>query len=345
MAIVSIMRDWGSSPSIVRITTTNTLAEVAITGYVDTQSAIIDDLNKGAFDWLVGDLILITASDGDGFFQFTTNDFATFVALSSGGGGGSVVLPTVANRIAHFTDTDGTISSDAADISNDGDIAAGSSGIEGALASYPPTPASGSLILQAVDNAGGDFICAIKNPASTSQSNNYTLPTTFVPELKLMAGVVVAPFVDGNLIKAFGTDGIMLDSGIPVTSLANLYTTIDIFINTNVLAMGGTVLALPAFFGTYRIRNIMINTSSGFTGGDRDVSLQDVGAIPYTVVTAALLATPVNTLWGQTGLPYPVGTPCNRQSVFNQDVYLVYSGGTTDYDPDQLISITISFTQ
>ncbi len=86
MAILSIMRDWGTDPSIVRITTDDDLAAITTAGYLidPVIEASIESINHGAFEWVDGDLVAIVYDGGEGFFTHdTTND--TFVALPTGG--------------------------------------------------------------------------------------------------------------------------------------------------------------------------------------------------------------------------------------------------------------------
>lgn len=70
MAITNIARDWGYGPSIVRITSTDTLATVIASGYLAAQADEILALNKGAFDWEDGDIVAIVYSGGKGFFNY-----------------------------------------------------------------------------------------------------------------------------------------------------------------------------------------------------------------------------------------------------------------------------------
>jgi len=78
MAITAISRDWGVSPSIVRVTATNTLAQITTAGYLTTEAANIEALQNGAFEWVEGDLVCINYSDGEGFFTRDADD-NTFV--------------------------------------------------------------------------------------------------------------------------------------------------------------------------------------------------------------------------------------------------------------------------
>jgi len=75
---------------------------------------------------------------------------------------GEVILPTIANHIATYTNTTGTLSEDASIAINAGNIQAGLSGTAGAFISYPLVPNNGSLRLSA-SNAGGNFQTTISN--------------------------------------------------------------------------------------------------------------------------------------------------------------------------------------
>lgn len=82
MSIIAISRDWGVEPAIVRITTTNNLAEITATGYLTSQEDEIELLNNGVFEWVETDVVLINYDGGIGFFvRDALND--TFDAISA----------------------------------------------------------------------------------------------------------------------------------------------------------------------------------------------------------------------------------------------------------------------
>lgn len=208
MAITSITRDFNDVPNIVRLVSSDTLAEVAAADYLTTQISILTALNSGIWQWLPNDMVLVSASDGLAFFTVSA-DLSTLDLYSTAGNGG-VTLPVVSgdfsvfdgtlggmqdlgyapsnpakttvvmangavivNHIATYVDTAGTIGDDAATAINGGNIQAGLSGTAGVLSSFPPTAANGSLILAAV-NAGGAFNTTISN-GTMGQSTLYTL--------------------------------------------------------------------------------------------------------------------------------------------------------------------------
>ena len=73
MPILALSRDWGVAPSIVRMTTSDDFAVITAAGYLAAQSAVIEDIQHGAFEWLPGDNIAITYSDGNGLFTMDAN--------------------------------------------------------------------------------------------------------------------------------------------------------------------------------------------------------------------------------------------------------------------------------
>ena len=103
------------------------------------------------------------------------------------------------------------------------------------------------------------------------------------------------------------------------------------------LATGGTILIVGGSnFTQYRVRDVRINYSaSGLSGGggNRLVQITD-GTTVYNNagITAALLGTPVNTMWGGSGNPLPAATVAlNALTQNNAELVAKYAGGTTDY--------------
>lgn len=249
MAITQISRDYGDNVSIVRITTTSTLAQASVSGYILAQDANIVALNNGAFSWLESDMTLVYASDG-WMFANISSDFESlepmvfsttvvgtpvvvgnFAVFASTGGNiedlgylpsdatkTAVVMAGSAvtiGRIAHFVDTAGTVDDTAGAVTNAGGIYAGLSGTAGVLRSYPSAATSGYLGLTAVASAG-DYAAIISN-ASLGQSTTWTLadPASATSKILQSAGSLVS----GNTVAASGTAGLMVDTGTPTNAL------------------------------------------------------------------------------------------------------------------------------
>jgi hypothetical protein len=86
MAITSLVRDYGVTPCIVRMLTTDNLATITTAGYLDTQTIAFNKINGGAFQWVSTDLVLADYSNGQAFFTLSS-DFSSLVDFFEPGGG------------------------------------------------------------------------------------------------------------------------------------------------------------------------------------------------------------------------------------------------------------------
>jgi len=110
---------------------------------------------------------------------------ANWSLILPGQDSGGVVLPTIVDRIATYTNTTGTISEDADVAANNGDIQAGGFGTAGELISANTDQTLyGDLRLAAAPNSG-NFRVAIAN-ANHAQSSTYTIPDTGVGSAKFV---------------------------------------------------------------------------------------------------------------------------------------------------------------
>ena len=206
MAVTGISRDFTSNVSIVRMVSNDDLATVSASGYITDQTDNITALNSGTWEWLDSDIIAVYASDGHGLYQFENSDFTTLESLLTGG----ITLPVVsgdfaifdgtagdlqdlgyspsdatktkvvmangavvANRLAKFIDTAGTIDDGTSAATNLGDIYAGEAGTAGAFRSYGTSNVGGYLGLTGINNSG-NFSVVISNVAH-GQSTTYSI--------------------------------------------------------------------------------------------------------------------------------------------------------------------------
>jgi hypothetical protein len=162
----------GVFPAIIYILTNDTLAEVTATGY-------LDGIVSGGTPLSEADIACVTtktspnaASTQVGWFGvIKSGENWSLTATTSAGG---VILPTIANHIATYTNALGNLSEDAATAINGGNIQAGLSGTAGYLASFPATLAKGSLRLVGAASAG-DTVTTVTN-ASQAAARTYTIP-------------------------------------------------------------------------------------------------------------------------------------------------------------------------
>lgn len=190
------------------------------------------------------------------------------ITLTAWGNPGDVVLPTIANYIAHFTNTSGTLSSAPANVINAGNIQAGLSGTAGTLASFPATAANGSLIVSAL-NAGGAFNTTIRN-STMGQSSVVSIPDPGAATANF--AVAPAALVNNNLVKASGTAGLIADAGIVATAV--MQTTA-----VNTMSGSGQIILVKAN-GTEAANAV---TASGNAGVITTSSLSTAGGASYAI--------------------------------------------------------------
>lgn len=146
-------------------------------------------------------------------------------SLVPAGNPGDIVLPTIANHIATYTNATGTLSEDAATAINGGNIQAGLSGAAGYFASFPSAASKGSLRLTAVANTG-DTLVTISN-ALHGQASVYSIPDSGAST----ANFIISKSVTGNqhiTVGSFTVDSGQLISGLAVggfTGKLSLYPT------------------------------------------------------------------------------------------------------------------------
>ena len=209
-------------------------------------------------------------------------------------------------------------------ITGGGNFLAGASGAAGAFYAYPATAASGRLALVPVTNATGNFDTTISNGAAIAQSQVLT-----IPDVGAATGFINGQTVTANLTPA----------GVIITK--------DITLGFAALAAAGQVTIQAALAtAQFKVRDIKVNYgAAGLSGGggDRLVTVTD-GTTVYNNagITAALLGTPVNTVWGGTGNPLPGTVSMETATVAGAKLYAVYSGGAADFTAGSVV-ITVTY--
>jgi len=153
----------GVLPSLAYIQTTDPLDTALTTGYLTKAVE-----NGASFSTpclaAVSTMETSTSTPKIGWFSVVNSGSVWSLVNASSPVAGVVALPTIANHIAIFSDTDGALGEDAATAINGGNIQAGLSGTAGTLASFPATASKGSLLLTAVANTGNTNV-SISNAA------------------------------------------------------------------------------------------------------------------------------------------------------------------------------------
>jgi len=339
----------GLSLKIPRIVTTSTLSQITTAGWYNNNQVASGQPSVNPQDVIAVCHDYGTSSQATAFFNVSigANGVVTLSQADS-----SVVLPTIANHIATYTNTSGTLSEDPATAISGGNIQAGLSGTAGYLASFPSTGLKGSLRVAAVANTGNTVTTLSNNAMGQTSAINIPDPANAIGQL--LIGATATPFVSGNFPVNSGTAGLMVDSGVAASALSqslsnvsnNHVTFTKIFTLTfTQLATAGKVniVTHPSATATFFIQDVKVLKSTGLSGGggDRLLAISDGTTVFNNAgITAALLGTPIFTLWGGTGNPIPVGAI--DTSAAGADIYFQYTGGTTDYTAGSVqIAVTL----
>lgn len=213
----------GVAAPIITIDTNDTQSEVLATGYLNGIQRQTGQLSESMIAKVTTKTTPAATSTDVGWYEVAKS--GDNWSLSVTDSPGNVVLPTTANRIAVYTDANGTLSQNATTAVNGGairalgNVVAGQSGTAGYVASFSATPTTGYLALQAVANSG-DFATTIAN-AAMGQTSTFTIPNPSNAAARFLVGATATPFVSGNFPVASGTGGLMVDSGLAAANIQN----------------------------------------------------------------------------------------------------------------------------
>lgn len=283
MAILDIQThqtgEAGVLPSYATILTSDTEAAVLTAGYLN---AAVQNGASFALPCIakISTKSSSTAAYQVGWYQIT--HVGADWSVVPAGNPGDIVLPTVANQLVHATGTTGTLSTDAADVVNLGNITAGASGTAGVLSSFPGTAAKGSLKVTAVANTG-DTVVTISN-AAHGQASVISIPD---------GGQATAEFVisDSAGTQNITSGGLQVDAGIVSSGLAagGFVGEFDAYPTTTasgVLSLKAAVNATGDFDTTI---------SNGVAIGQSQViSIPDVGAATGSFLVSGLASADVS---------------------------------------------------
>lgn len=273
----------GFSPKIPRVITQSTLAVVTAAGWWNN-NPVSGELALQSQDMVCICYAYGTANQATDLFGVTigANSIVTLSLAES-----DVVLPTIANHIATFTNTSGTLSEDPATAISGGNIQAGLSGTAGTLASFPATMAKGSLIVAGVANTGNTNT-TISNVAM-GQASVVSIPDPANALGRFLVGATATPFTSGNVVKASGTGGLMVDAGFALHSgttaayagggTSNAFVTTNMtsasIVNATILSQTNAASIVKAVPGT----NTLTVTFSADPGASTTVNWISVTAV------------------------------------------------------------------
>lgn len=181
--------------------------------------------------------------------------------------------------------------------------------------------------------------CTITNTA-TGLVVGYLLDSAglVINNLGIVSGFFNDPGLLSNYYGDMNFNGALKINGQPAipaiiasVDLASNIICADPLLTFGALAAGAHNLLFTATSGaTYKIRNMRLNYSLPFAGGDRDVAITD-GVTVYSLIPAAQFIAPFTGYWGSSILPLAPTVDVSVPTVISTDLYAVYSGGTTDY--------------
>ena len=211
----------------------------------------------------------VTKTGTYGIFTVTISNNGVITLVEFTGTSG-IVLPTIANHIATYTNTSGTLSEDPATAITGGNLQAGLSGTAGTLISFPATASKGSLIVAGVANTGNTNT-TISN-AAMGQASVVSIPDPANALGRFMVGATATPFVSGNFPIASGTGGLFIDSGAAPGSFANLT-------GINTFSGAGQIILAKA----NGVESANAVTASGNAGVITTSSLTTAGGATYVI--------------------------------------------------------------
>lgn len=159
----------------------------------------------------------------------SAGDYTVTVANASYGQSSVVSIPDAGAATANFilsataagTQSIGTglsiVGANNVQTTGGGNFIAGASGTDGIFVSFPATATSGTLNLAAVTNATGDFDTTISNAAAVAQDQVISIPDVGAATGEFI--IKTAALVNGNVVVASGTGGVVVDGGVAPAAL------------------------------------------------------------------------------------------------------------------------------
>ena len=219
----------GLNLKIPRVVTSSTLAQVTAAGWWNNNPVSSGQPGLNSQDLIGLCYAYGSSSQASAIFSVSigANGIVTLLLAES-----SVVLPTIANHIATYTNVSGGLGEDPSLAISGGNIAAGLSGTMGGLRSYPATASKGYLALQGVANAANYGITISNNSMSQGTTISFADPGNAVGQFLVAA--TNTPFVSGNFPQNSGTAGLMVDSGLAVSAVSGAITQLGVLYQVSV---------------------------------------------------------------------------------------------------------------
>jgi hypothetical protein len=159
--------------------------------------------------------------------------------------------------------------------------------------------------------------------------------------------------IDSQVTASVSSINILALTDVTRTTLAKniidntrIFQGVGIFSN---LASAATRILINAELASeqYRISNIFLEVVDGFAGGggDRNLAIRDSTTVYTTIPAASLQTYGARGAWGSAVLPYGAANSLVTATQEGLDLYMQYSGGTTDYSTAGVIVIYVEATR
>jgi|GEM_PF-1257725 len=292
MAITSISRDWGTLPSIVRITATNTLAEITTTGYLTAQASNIATLNNGPFEWVDGDFVAIDYSNGQGFFvRDAVNE--TFDAAAASPGTLSDTLQDGDIFVGDATNT-------AVGVSPSGDITLSNTGVfgiaTGVIVNADINAAAAIAFSKLATLASANILVGSAGGVATSVAVTGDVTITNAGVTAIAAGVIVNADINAAAAIAFSKLAALPSAQILVGSAGNVATAVAMSGDVAISNTGATTIQAGAIdlamlsAGITPAYIVVFAGKEADAGGDATVAITQAGVLDTDLVFAQVQA-------------------------------------------------------
>lgn len=170
---------------------------------------------------LSGHLVVAAANNAGGNFNTTISNAVSVgqsqvVTIPDGGNAASNFIISKSAGTQHITA--GALQVDAGALESG--LAAG--GFVGLVKAFPTTASEGFIAIQGAANGSGNFGTTLSNQTTQAQAQVLTFPDVGATTGNVLAAG--AALVSGNLPKASGVSGAIIDSGITATSISGAIT-------------------------------------------------------------------------------------------------------------------------
>lgn len=260
----------GVAPNLRFMVSSDNLATITTAGYLNTTN--MDSATPLSNNDVIMALYAYNTQTTAGTFGIFTVSISssTGITLVEWTGTSGVILPTIANHIATYTNTTGTLSEDAATAINGGNIQAGLSGTAGTVASFPSTASKGSLVLAAVANTG-NTTTTISN-AAMGQASVISIPDPGAATANFLLSAGTNTMAAGSSIVAAKVNGTEASNAVTASGMAGAITTSSLstaggssyaitWTNTFITATSSVLLTIAG--GTNTTENITLKCAPG----------------------------------------------------------------------------------